>query len=58
MADLDDANIRLLTRIVYRYFGYSFYPVLDAIRDVRDNLWNSALVLGATPPSLIKKIAR
>jgi hypothetical protein len=37
-AYLDDAHVWFLAGIIDWDFGYSLYPILDGIRDVRDNL--------------------
>jgi hypothetical protein len=37
-AHLNDAEVRLLARFIYRNLGYPFYPVLNGVCDVGDNL--------------------
>jgi hypothetical protein len=37
-AKLNDAEVRLLARFIYRNLGYPFYPVLNGVCDVGDNL--------------------
>ena len=38
-AHFDDADIGLLAGVIHRNLGYAFYPILDGICDVGDNLF-------------------
>ena len=40
---LDNADVRLFTRVIYRYFGNAFYPILNWICYMGNNLRNVVL---------------
>jgi len=42
-AELNNAEVRLLASFIYRNLGYPFYPVLNGVCNVGDNLAMMAL---------------
>ena len=43
-AHLNNAEVRLLTGFIHRNLGYPFYPVLNGVRDVGNNLANDCFI--------------
>jgi hypothetical protein len=50
---LNDAEVWLLASFIYRDLGYPFYPVLNGVCDVWDNLANDGFIKTLAQSNLV-----